>query len=247
MLIKMKLKLVPINIIFITYLVMLALLSPVLFIFAIPIYLTAGKKYADRYLNGIASVYSRNMFFMFGMKIIVEGKENLPKTNNICFVSNHQGLADIPLIVGFVPKTIGFIAKKELGRIPILNVWMKGLGCILIDRSDVRQSLKVIEQGVKQIERGHPMVIFPEGTRSRSNRVGTFKPGAFKLVLGTKAFAVPITIDGSYKMFEENWVIKRTTIRLVIHPPINVSGLNREAQKELPEIIRNQIIKGLSG
>jgi 1-acyl-sn-glycerol-3-phosphate acyltransferase len=241
----MKFKLVPINIIFVTYLFLLALLSPALFIFAIPIYLAMGKKYSDQYINGIARAYSRNMFFMFGIKIIVEGKEHLPVTNNLCFVSNHQGLADIPLIIGYIPKTIGFIAKKELGRIPILNIWMKGLGCILIDRSDVRQSLKVIEQGVKQIERGHPMVIFPEGTRSRTNQIGIFKPGAFKLVLGAKAYAIPITIDGTYKMFEENWIVKRTTIRLVIHPPINVEKLNREKQKELPQIIRDQIIKGL--
>ncbi len=242
----MKLKLVPINIIFVTYLFILALISPVLFLFAIPIYLVAGSKYSDRYINGIARVYSRNVFFMFGIKIIVEGKAHLPKTNNICFVSNHQGLADIPLIVGYIPKTVGFIAKKELGRIPILNFWMKGLGCILIDRSDVRQSLKVIERGVKQIERGHPMVIFPEGTRSRSSNIGSFKPGAFKLVLGAKAYAVPVTIDGTYKMFEENWVIKRTTIRLIIHPPIDVTGMSREAQKALPDIIRDQISKALT-
>jgi 1-acyl-sn-glycerol-3-phosphate acyltransferase len=242
----MQLKLVPINIIFVTYLFILAIISPVLFLFAIPIYLVAGSKQSDRYINGIARVYSRNVFFMFGIKIIVEGKEHLPKTNNLCFVSNHQGLADIPLIVGYIPKTIGFIAKKELGRIPILNFWMKGLGCILIDRKDVRQSLQVIERGIKQIERGHPMVIFPEGTRSRSNKIGTFKPGAFKLVLGAKAYAVPVTIDGTYKMFEENWVIKRTTIRLVIHPPIDVSAMSRQEQKVLPEKIRNQISTALS-
>lgn len=231
----MGFKLTPGNIIFVFYVFLMAILSPLFFFPAVFIYPLAGRKSSDRYINRVGTLYARHLFFVFRVRVNVHGKENLPDSDNICFVSNHQGLADIPLIVGFVPKTVGFIAKKELGRIPILNVWMKALGCVLIDRKDIRQSLTVIERGRRQIEKGHPMVIFPEGTRSRSNRVARFKPGAFKLVAGTDALVVPLTISGTYKILEATGKITAKTIDLTIHPAIDISKLSNVEMKALPE------------
>jgi 1-acyl-sn-glycerol-3-phosphate acyltransferase len=241
----MGFKLTPGNIIFAFYVFLMAILSPLLFFPAVFINLLAGRNQSDRYINRVGTLYARHLFFMFSVKVNIVGLERLPETDNICFVSNHQGLADIPLIVGFVPKTVGFIAKKELGRIPILNVWMKAMGCILINRSNIRQSLTVIERGRRQIEKGHPMVIFPEGTRSRSVRMGRFKPGAFKLVSGTDALVVPITINGTYQVLEATGKITPTTIDLTIHPAIEVSKLNHEEKKALPGLIHEQIKKAL--
>lgn len=241
----MGFKITPGNIFFVFYVFLMAILTPVVFLPAVFVYLFAGRRYSDRYINRAGTLYARHLFFVFRIKVNVHGLENLPKTDNICFVSNHQGLADIPLIVGFVPKTVGFIAKKELGRIPILNVWMKAMGCILIDRKDIRQSLTVIERGRRQIERGHPMVIFPEGTRSRSHRMGHFKPGAFKLVSGTDALVVPLTIDGTYKVLEATGKVTHNTVDLTIHLAIEMSMLNNAEKKALPERISAVIEKSL--
>jgi 1-acyl-sn-glycerol-3-phosphate acyltransferase len=186
-------------------------------------------------------MYARHLFWVFGVKVKVSGIENLPETNNVCFVSNHQGAADIPLIVGFIPKKVGFIAKKELGRIPMLNVWMKALGCILIDRKDIRQSLKVIDKGVHQIQKGHPLVVFAEGTRSRGPMIGKFKPGAFKLLSGNGTLAVPLTISGTYKVMEERGIITPTHVQLTIHPAIDIAKLSDGEKKELPERIFQKV------
>ena len=241
----MAFKLRFINVVFVFYVFMMAVLTPVMFVPALLIYLTAGLKASNHYIHRAGAFYARHLFFVFGIKVKIKGIENMPETNNICFVSNHQGLADIPLIVGFIPKKVGFIAKKELGRIPFLNIWMKALGCILIDRKDFRQSLKVIEKGAHQIDRGHPMVIFPEGTRSRGPQMGNFKAGAFKLLSGSHTLVVPLTIDGAYKVFEESGIITPITISLTIHPAIDVSSLNHQERKQLPERIYQQVGKGL--
>jgi 1-acyl-sn-glycerol-3-phosphate acyltransferase len=188
----MAFKLRFINIVFVFYVFVMAVFTPIMFVPALIIYLTAGLRASNRYIHRAGALYARHLFFVFGVKVKLKGIENLPETNNICFVSNHQGLADIPLIVGFIPKKVGFIAKKELGRIPFLNIWMKALGCILINRKDIRQSLKVIEKGASQIDRGHPMVIFPEGTRSRGSQMGNFKAGAFKLLAGIHLTLTPL-------------------------------------------------------
>jgi len=233
----MKFKLRPINIAFVVYVFFMAILTPVLFFPAVFIYLFAGTKHSDVYIQRAGAMYARHLFWVFGVKVKVSGIENLPQTNNLCFVSNHQSAADIPLIVGFIPKKVGFIAKKELGRIPMLNVWMKALGCILIDRKDIRQSLKVIDKGIAQIEKGHPLVVFPEGTRSRGPKIGKFKPGAFKLLSGTGTLAVPLTISGTYKVMEERGIITPTHVQLTIHPAIDVDQLTNEERKALPERI----------
>ncbi len=241
----MKLKFRLINILFISYLIGLALMTPVFFFPAIFIYLFAGISRSDSYIHSIGAMYSRHLFWVFGFKVEVSGIENLPKSNNICIISNHQGYADIPLIIGFIPKKVGFIAKKELGRIPMMNIWLKALGCILIDRKNVRQSLKVIEKGAQQIQKGHPMVIFPEGTRSRNHAMIKFKPGAFKLLTGVNILAVPITISGTYKIVEKTGIITASRVKLTIHPAIDIGKLNPQEKKELPERIHQQIKIGL--
>jgi len=241
----MKLKFRLINILFISYLTGLALLTPIFFFPAIFIYLFAGINRSYSYIHSIGAMYSRHLFWVFGFKVEVSGIENLPKENNICFISNHQGYSDIPLIIGFIPKKVGFIAKKELARIPMMNIWLKALGCILIDRKNIRQSLKVIEKGRLQIQKGHPMVIFPEGTRSRNHAMIKFKPGAFKLLTGSNALAVPLTINGSYRIVEKTGIITATTVKLIIHPAIDVGKMNAQQKKELPERIYEQIKTGL--
>jgi 1-acyl-sn-glycerol-3-phosphate acyltransferase len=241
----MGFKLRLINIAFVTHVLLIALVSPFLLITAVPVYWFGGKKRSDNYIHILGAFLSRHLLFTFGIRVDVRGIKNLPKSNNLCFISNHQGLADIPIIVGYIPKTVGFIAKKELGRIPFLNIWMGALGCVLIDRKNLRNSLHTIEKGIHHIEKGHPMVIFPEGTRSRNASLGNFKPGSFKLVTGSNALAVPVSISGSYKIVEERGIITASKIKLTIHPAIDVSTLSETEKSNLHQKVKEIIISGL--
>jgi 1-acyl-sn-glycerol-3-phosphate acyltransferase len=203
------------------------------------------RKAGYRYLNRLGKLYSRNLLFVFGARVNVQGIENLPETNNICLVSNHQGIMDILLITGYIPKTVGFVAKKELARIPVMNIWLKAMGCVLIDRKDPRKTMSTIQKALKQIQKGYAMVIFPEGTRSRSSRMGKFKPGSFKLALGANTFAVPVTINGTYKIFEETGAITPGEVSLTIHPAIEISTLSEEEKKQLHQTVENIVRSGL--
>jgi 1-acyl-sn-glycerol-3-phosphate acyltransferase len=232
----MKFKFTHKNVFFVLYVTWLAILTPFILLPAIFIRLFGSKKKSDNYVNAVAQMYARHMFWVFRIKVIVSGLEHLPESNNVCFVSNHQGLADIPLIVGYIPKTVGFIAKKELGKIPFLNIWMSAMGCVLIDRSNARNSLSTIEKGIKQLQKGHPMVIFPEGTRSKGETMRPFKPGSFKLITGAQCLAVPLTISGSYKVMETKGEISGATINLTIHPAIDVAKLSKEETDTLYQI-----------
>nr|NQU91463.1 1-acyl-sn-glycerol-3-phosphate acyltransferase [Bacteroidota bacterium] len=220
----------------ITIIISVLLMLPGLLLLAI-----GQRTTSDRYLNRLGTIYSRHLLMVFGARVTVNGLENLPETNRICFVSNHQGLMDIPMIAGYIPKTVGFIAKKELGKIPILNIWLRAMNCVLIDRSNPRSSIGTMQLAIKNIQKGHAMVIFPEGTRSRQHEMGKFKSGSFKLVTGSDALAVPLTINGSYKVIEETGKITSSEIILTIHPAINVSELSRSDKAGLSTKVETQI------
>ena len=194
------------------------------------------QKKKRRYISYLAGVWARSLIWVAGGKVTITGKKNIPGHNSICYVSNHQSGLDIPLIMGYISKTVGFIAKKELRYIPILGTWMKEAGCVFINRSSFRDSIVVIKKGVENIQQGYPMVIFPEGTRSRSNKMRPFKSGSLKLAVRSKASIVPITIEGSYKLREEHGgFITPASVKLTVHPPIDAASLEDDDTKKLAD------------
>jgi len=121
------------------------------------------------------------MFFMLNVKVTDYSKEKYDlKGKKVCFIGNHTSLLDI-LAMG-VPLKLwcGFIVKDELRKVPFLNIWTWMLNCTFIKRSDVRASAKAMRAGIEKIKNGWPMAIFPEGTRSKTGKIGEFKAGSFK-------------------------------------------------------------------
>ncbi len=203
------------------------------------------ERLLKRYIKAITAGWSKLILLNSGASVEVTGEENLPEAENLCFISNHQGYADIVLIFGYIKKTVGFIAKKELSRVPILGFWIKSVHCIFLDRKNIRDGLKRIQQGVENIKNGNPMVIFPEGTRSRGSEMGPFKRGSFKLAFRSDSVIVPLTINNTYKLYEETGRIRPTKIYLTIHPPIDTSALSQEERRELPEKLHSIIESGI--
>ena len=109
----------------------------------------------------------------------------------------------------------------------------------------MRQSVQAIQEGVLSVLDGHPLVIFPEGTRSRGNTVGEFKAGSFKLALQAGVPIVPFTLDGSWRLFEEKGKIQNSHVRLTIHPPIPTADLSREEAAALPAKVRGVVISAM--
>jgi 1-acyl-sn-glycerol-3-phosphate acyltransferase len=187
-------------------------------------------------LRCMARFHGWSIVKMTGARVEVHGLERFPRdAQRLCVVSNHQSLFDIPLLVGYLPVKLGFIAKKELGRIPVLNMWMPALGSVLINRRNRRSAIEAIGAGVRRIKEGTPLAVFPEGTRSRSGGMGRFKPGSLKLALRADAVIVPVTIDGTYAIFEGAGGIHSADIKLTVHDPVPTEGMPEEAQKRLAD------------
>lgn len=199
----------------------------------------------DRLVDECVKNWAVSLVRLSGSKIRVYGEENIPE-GPVVFVGNHQGNFDVPIFLGYIKKPKAFIAKIEIKKMPIVSTWMKYMKCVFINRDDIRQSLKAIKTGVDYINQGHSMIIFPEGTRSRADTLGEFKPGSFKLALKSKVPIVPVTTKGSYKIMEKNgFLIKPAEVEIIISKPIPTSGLSREEAEEIPSRVRNIIQSNL--
>ena len=132
--------------------------------------------------------------------------------------------------------------KKELKKLPLINKWITLAGSIYLDRENPRKSMEGILEGIKTLKNGHSLVVFPEGTRSRGDKMGEFKSGSFKLATKSKVPIVPLTIDGTYRVMEANKIlIKPSNINFYVHKPIYTDKLSKEEIAKLPETVEHII------
>jgi 1-acyl-sn-glycerol-3-phosphate acyltransferase len=158
---------------------------------------------------------------------------------------NHEGNFDIPAMLVGVGHAVGFIAKKQLQYIRFLGQWMYALHCIFLDRTKAREAADVIRRGAEKVKRGHPMVIFPEGTRSRGGETGLFKKGSLKLAIQSAATIVPVTIQGTSKAFEKYHKLMPARVLVKFHQPIDLPSVSEEDRHHLMEKIRQTIVDGM--
>ena len=203
----------------------------------------------DRRAGGFINAYQARLYLkMLGMKVEVNGLEHCRGLDGkaLCVISNHQGLLDIPLVLGYIPLTCGFIAKRELAYLPMFYVQMWYLHCVLINRNSPRSAVRAIERGVKNIKKGYPMLIFPEGTRSRSSEMGEFKKGSLKLAIRSQSTILPITINGSFRGLEEYGVARSANVVMNIHQAIPTAGMERNELKDLHKKLEQIVRSGLN-
>lgn len=204
----------------------------------------SGEEGLNKFKYKSVSKWCRFTFKLIGVKVEYEGIENIPK-DTCLFVGNHQGILDIPALMMGANKVVGFIAKKELLKTPIIGKWIMICNSVTIDRDDPRDAVRVIKEGVEILNKGYSMGIYPEGTRAKDGKIKEFKSGSLKLAIRAKVPVVPVTIDGSYKAYELNGKFQATTIKVKYDKPIDTKNLTKEEQKEIAKIIHDKIENNL--
>ena len=181
-----------------------------------------------------------------GAKITVIGEENVPKDTPVLYIGNHRSYFDILLTYSRCPIRTGYIAKKEMEKIPLLSTWMRYLHCLFLDRKDIKQGLKTILTAVDKVKSGISICIFPEGTRSRGDQMRQFQSGGLRLATKSEVPVVPLVINGSYRVMEAHgfW-IHPAKVYLTILPPVFVAEMSREEKKQFPIFLHDKIQKEL--
>ena len=184
--------------------------------------------------------WSRGILHITGVRLSVEGLDNIPKEGPCVFVANHRSYYDIPLLLASLDRPYGILAKEELEKIPLLSRWMKLLGCVFVQRDDVRASVRALNDATAIVESGRSFIIFPEGTRYKGEE------GAFRIAVKTGAPVVPVAITGARALFESNGNLCHPgTVRIKVLPPIQTAGMSRAEQKQLPDAVRQTILAEL--
>jgi 1-acyl-sn-glycerol-3-phosphate acyltransferase len=179
---------------------------------------------------GTARVWARRIIALTGCPFTVNGAENIPARGGFCLVGNHNGIFDILLLLAAVGRPFGFIAKKELAFIPLLNLWILLLGGIFIDRKNIRKAVGAINKGIKRIKNGGAMVVFPEGTRGKGELL-PFKSGALKLATKAGAPIVPLAMTGTYEVFEKDRRFRRGPVSVTFAPPVATEKIPVEEKR----------------
>ena len=179
-----------------------------------------------------------------GCDYTVCGTENLPEGPAL-FTGNHQGNFDTVLILSVLGGYKIPVAKKEAEKVPLVGIWMRLLKVIFMDRKDARQSAECIKLAEEQLQHGHSIIIFPEGTRSKGPAMNEFKPGSFKPALRAQVPVVPFVIDGTYKCFEEKRRLTHAKVSVHILPAVypEKEGITktRELAAHVQSLIQQQL------
>ena len=196
----------------------------------------------------------RVILFICGTKVTVIGGENVPKDQAVLYIGNHRSYFDIIITYARCPRLTGYIAKKDMEKVPLLRTWMRRLHCLFIDRENVKEALKTILAGIDNVKNGISMCIFPEGTRNEASDdtlLLPFKEGSLKMAEKTGYPIIPMSINNTRNIFEAHRpFIRSAHVVLEYGEPIYPKDLPKEQKKFLgahcQEIIQNTISKNQS-
>ena len=193
------------------------------------------------------------ILWVAGTKITVIGEENVPKDTPVLYIGNHRSYFDILLTYSRCPIRTGYVAKKEMEKIPLLSTWMKNLYCLFLDRDNMREGLKTILQAIDYVKNGISICIFPEGTRNNGEELSMlpFRDGALKIAEKTGCAIIPISMNNTADIFEAHFPrVKKVHVVIEYGKPIYPKELDKETRKHLGiychDLIQDTIKKNAS-
>ncbi len=229
-------------------LLLIALFLVVFLIASIPVFLIEwliGKinpGLRDRSSTRIVQWALKTIEILSGAKVTVIGEENIPRDTPALFIGNHRSYFDIVVTYSRFCGPVGFIAKKELRRIPLLSTWMYFIHCHFLDRSDIRAGFKTILAAIEDVRNGISIVIFPEGTRNRNADEAELMPfheGSFKIATKSGCPIIPVSINHTSEIFEDHVpFVKATHVTIEYGRPIYPKELPREQQKFIGQYVQ---------
>lgn len=175
-----------------------------------------------------------------GVRVHTAGREQLDAGRAYVFVSNHQSIYDIPILFASLPFELRIIAKASLGWFPFLGWHLRWTGHLLVDRGRPNQT--TLRRVSERMRKGQSLVVFPEGTRSADGRVSSFKRGIFLLAIEAGLPIVPVAVIRTrHVMMKGRLTTRPGDVGLVVHRPIETTGLSRDDVRGLAEDVRRRI------
>lgn len=190
----------------------------------------------------ISSLWCRLLCKLNGVKVEIDGLENIRLDAPQIFVSNHQGYFDIFALSGYFPVQIRWVAKANLFKIPFMGWAMSASGYIPVVRDNRKKAFEAFNKSLEKIKEGCSIIIFPEGTRSEDGEIGPFKKGSNLIASRSKCPMTPVTIIGSGEIIKKgSAVINPGQVRVIISPPVE-PPTDKKENEEVLQSIRETIV-----
>jgi len=191
----------------------------------------------------LARRWARGVLAICGLRLRVNGEELLDRSSHYVYVSNHASLFDIPVLTAALPTDIRIVYKKELEKIPIFGWNLMWGPYIAIDRGNMAEAVRSVDEAARKIHDGDSVLLYAEGTRTRDGRLQPFKRGAFNLAVKSGVPVVPVTINGTFRiMAKGSLAICPGPVEVILHPPIPVNSEGgREEERRVMEDVRQAI------
>jgi 1-acyl-sn-glycerol-3-phosphate acyltransferase len=187
--------------------------------------------------------WARLLLRCSGTSVVLENAGAIDPDHPQILVANHSSWFDVLALAAFLPGRYLFVAKRELERVPVFGRAVRACGHVFIDRGDRKRAVASLGLARELLEKESPTIImFPEGTRSMTGELQSFKKGAFVLAIQTGVEVVPAAIFGSREIMRKgSLLIGPGTIRVRFGEPIGVVGLTLEDRNELTERARSSL------
>lgn len=206
----------------------------------------AGLVFTQDAADTLAVIWSRACCAVVPIKVTLRGRGNYSRNRSYVVVANHQSMADIPVMHGFMGLKIKWVMKKELDRIPIFSAACHRLGCIFVDRSDTRAAMSSIHEARNTLAENGSVFFFAEGTRSRDGNLLPFKKGAFVFAMETGLPLLPVTIQNSFRVLPSDSLdLTPGTIEVIVHPPVHLTPDDGDRLDQVMAEIRRTIAGSL--
>jgi 1-acyl-sn-glycerol-3-phosphate acyltransferase len=188
------------------------------------------------FAHGCARLWSWLILATTGVEVTVEGLERVVPGKTYVFVANHQSIYDIPCLFWSIPFQLRIIAKESLGSFPMLGPHLKRTGHMLVDRSKPDRS-GIFGWATRLTANGLSLIVFPEGTRSRTGMMGKFKGGSIMLAMQAGLPIVPISVIGSRHVMKKGELTTRPGyVRLIVHAPIETAASAEPSVQQVREL-----------
>lgn len=199
-----------------------------------------------RWQHACARVWSRLILKTSGIRVHVEGLENVHPDEATIYCVNHQSAMDIPVLFVSLPVQFRFVAKRSLFNLPFMGSHLRRSGHIPVDRDRPREAMKSMKTVAKEIREGKSVLLFPEGHRSRNGQLLPFKAGSFYIAILAGVPIVPITINGTPNVLKpDTYHVRAGQTEMIVHPAISTEGLNLKDAEKLSEQVKGIIASRL--
>jgi len=187
--------------------------------------------------------WSRDILSAASTPVVASGLEHIPRDQPVIYASNHSSMFDIWALFATLPGSVRFVAKRELFRIPVLGRAMLAVGHVPIDRTARKRAFEAYDEAARMIRGGTSVVVFPEGTRSRTGELLPFKNAPFGLAIAAQVPIVPVYVHHTFEILPKGaWRLRPRPIRLVVGQTIPTAGRRPEDREQLRDEVRAAMV-----